>query len=285
MKIVANVQEMKNLSLTYQKAGRKVALVPTMGALHDGHISLVKLARNHCEAVVMSLFVNPSQFGPHEDFSQYPRPFEQDCAKAEAAGCDAVFAPEKSAIYPAGYSTFVTVDRLSERLCGASRPGHFRGVATVVLKFINIVSPQVAVFGQKDALQCIIIRRMAEDLNCPVDLVFAPTIRLPDGLAMSSRNTYLTSTERSEAPILYKGLAAAAALYAAGERTAACIRSAISELYGKSSAFTTEYVEIVDAATVEPLVNIDRPVLVAVAVRTAETKTRLIDNIVLGGTL
>jgi pantoate--beta-alanine ligase len=285
MKIVRSIPEMKNLSITFQKAGRKVALVPTMGALHDGHISLVKLARKHCEAVVMSLFVNPSQFGPQEDFSQYPRPFEKDCAMAEAAGCDAVFAPEKSSMYPAGYSTFVTVDRLSERLCGASRPGHFRGVATVVLKFINIVSPQVAVFGQKDALQCIIIKRMAEDLNCPVDLVFAPTVRQPDGLAMSSRNTYLTSAERSEAAVLYKGLAAAAAMYGRGERDAARIRSAIADLYGKSSAFATEYVEIVDAATVEPLVNIDRPALVAVAVRTTESKTRLIDNIILGGTL
>jgi pantoate--beta-alanine ligase len=285
MKIVRSIPEMKNLSLTFQKAGRKVALVPTMGALHDGHISLVKLARKHCESVVMSLFVNPSQFGPHEDFSQYPRPFEEDCAKAEAAGCDAVFAPEKSSMYPAGYSTFVTVDHLSERLCGASRPGHFRGVATVVLKFISIVSPQVAVFGQKDALQCIIIKRMAEDLNCPVDLVFAPTVRQPDGLAMSSRNTYLTSTERSEAPLLYKGLVSAAAMYGKGERGAARIGSAIADLYGKSSAFVTEYIEIVDAATVEPLVKIDRPALVAVAVRTAETKTRLIDNIILGGTL
>jgi pantoate--beta-alanine ligase len=285
MKIVSSVSEMKDLSRAFLKAGRKVALVPTMGALHDGHISLVTLAKKHCDAVVMSVFVNPVQFGPREDFAAYPRPFEEDCTKAEAAGCDAVFAPEKSEMYPAGYSTYLTVEGLFGKLCGANRPGHFRGVATVVMKFFNIVSPNVAVFGQKDALQCIIIKRMVTDLDCPVELVFAPTIREADGLAMSSRNTYLTSAERAGAPMLYKGLAAAAALYDAGERSAAHLRSAAFELYERAAWFSTEYVEIVDIVSVQPLVTIDRACLIAAAVRTKETNTRLIDNIILGGSL
>jgi pantoate--beta-alanine ligase len=285
MKIVSSVSGMKDLSRSFMKAGRKVALVPTMGALHDGHISLVKAAKERCDAVVMSVFVNPVQFGPREDFTAYPRPFEEDCAKAEAAGCDAVFAPEKSEMYPAGYSTYITVDDLSGKLCGASRPGHFRGVATVVMKFFTIVSPHVAVFGQKDALQCIIIKRMVTDLNYTVELVFAPTVREADGLAMSSRNTYLTSAERTGAPILYKGLATAAALYDAGERSAARLRSATLELYERAAEFSTEYVEIVDMISVQPLVTIDRACLIAVAVRTKDTNTRLIDNIILGGSL
>jgi pantoate--beta-alanine ligase len=285
MKIVATISDMKNLSLTFRTAGRKVALVPTMGALHEGHLSLVKLARHHCSTVVMSIFVNPTQFGPSEDFAQYPRPFEEDCAKAEAAGCDVVFAPSKSEMYPEGNTTSVTVEHLSNQLCGASRPGHFKGVATVVLKFINIVSPYTAVFGQKDALQCIIIKRMVADLNCPVELVFAPTMRGPDGLAMSSRNTYLTSAERGCAGLIFKGIEKANALYASGERNAARIRTAVMELYKHASLFTVEYVEIVDLVRVQPLVKIESPALVAVAVRTTETRTRLIDNIILGGTL
>jgi pantoate--beta-alanine ligase len=285
MKIVTSVSEMKNLSLTFQKAGRTVALVPTMGAIHEGHISLVNLARKQCGTVVMSVFVNPVQFGPREDFVQYPRPFAEDCAKAEAAGCDVVFAPEKSEMYPEGYATFLTVQHLSDQLCGASRPGHFRGVATVVMKFFNIVSPHIAVFGQKDALQCIIIKRMAEDLNCPVKLVFAPTVREADGLAMSSRNTYLSSAERSGAPLLYKGLSKAAELYTAGERNSARLRSAVLDLYERAISFTVEYVEIIDLVTVQPLVKIEHAGLVAVAVRTKDTNTRLIDNIILGGTL
>jgi pantoate--beta-alanine ligase len=285
MKIVTTTSEMKSLSLTYRKAGRTVALVPTMGALHAGHISLVALAKKQCSTVVMSIFVNPTQFGPHEDFAQYPRPFEEDCQKAEAGGCDIVFTPSKSEMYPEGSSTFIQVEGLSEQLCGASRPGHFRGVATVVLKFFNIVSPKAAVFGQKDAMQCIILKRMVTDLHCPVELVFAQTMREADGLAMSSRNTYLTSAERSAAPLLYKGLEKARELYGAGERNASRIRSAILGLYEKTASFSTEYVEIVDVERVQTLVKIDRPGLVAVAVRTRESQTRLIDNIILGGTL
>jgi pantoate--beta-alanine ligase len=285
MKIVNTTSEMKSLSLTYRKAGRTVALVPTMGALHAGHLSLVARAKKQCNTVVMSIFVNPTQFGPHEDFAQYPRPFEEDCQKADACGCDIVFAPSKSEMYPEGSSTFIQVEGLSEQLCGASRPGHFRGVATVVLKFFNIVSPKVAVFGQKDAMQCIILKRMVTDLHCPVELVFAPTMREADGLAMSSRNTYLTSAERIAAPLLYKGLEKSRELYNAGERNASRIRSAILGLYEKTASFSTEYVEIVDVERVQTLVKIDREGLVAVAVRTRESQTRLIDNIILGGTL
>jgi pantoate--beta-alanine ligase len=285
MKIVTSVSDMKNLSLTFRKAGRKIALVPTMGALHEGHLSLMKQAAQHRCAVVMSIFVNPMQFGPQEDLDQYPRPFEDDSKKAEAHGCEIIFAPDKSEMYPVGSSTFVTVENLSDQLCGASRPNHFRGVATIVLKLFNIVSPQIAVFGQKDALQCIILKRMVADLNCPVELVFAPTVREQDGLAMSSRNTYLTPAERSNAPLVHQGLVKASGMYDAGERNASRIRSAMLELYERATCFVPEYVEIVDTVQVRPLVKIDRPGLVAVAVRTKETNTRLIDNLILGGTL
>jgi len=285
MKIVSSVSEMKNLSLTFQRAGRRIALVPTMGALHEGHLSLLKTAKRRCDTAVMSIFVNPTQFGPREDFANYPRPFEEDCARAEKAGCDVVFAPVKEEMYPEGSATVVTVEQLSDQLCGASRPGHFKGVATVVLKFFNIVSPHTAVFGLKDALQCILLKRMALDLNLSVELVFAATVRETDGLAMSSRNTYLTSAERRDAPLLFEGLQNARALYDAGERNASRLRSSVMGVYGRSIAFTVEYVEIVDLVHVQPLAVLDKAGLVAVAVRTRETDTRLIDNTILGGTL
>jgi pantoate--beta-alanine ligase len=188
-------------------------------------------------------------------------------------------------MYPEGSATFVTVECLSDQLCGASRPGHFKGVTTVVLKLFNIVSPHVTVFGMKDAMQCIIIKRMRDDLNIPVDLVFAPTMREPDGLAMSSRNTYLTSAERSNAHLIHEGLARAQALYDSGERNASRLRSSVLDVCGRAVSFSVEYVEVVDVVTAMPLVKIDKTGMIAVAVRTRETGTRLIDNIILGGTL
>jgi pantoate--beta-alanine ligase len=285
MKIVTSPAEMKILSLTFQKAGKKVGLVPTMGALHAGHVSLLKTAQQLCDIVVMSIFVNPTQFGPAEDFKKYPRPFDEDCKKAEENWCDVVFAPSEEGMYPAGYSTYVNVEKTTDRLCGANRPGHFRGVTTVVLKFINIVMPHIAVFGQKDGQQCIVIKRMIADLNVPVKLVIAPTVRESDGLAMSSRNAYLTQDERSEAPEIFKGLKNALALYESGERDAKRLCSSVAETYRRAAGFSVEYVELVDTVTAEAVSAFSGTALLAVAVRTRESKTRLIDNIVLGGSL
>ena len=285
MKIVTSPAEMKTLSLTFQKAGKKVGLVPTMGALHAGHVSLLKTAQQLCDVVVMSIFVNPAQFGPSEDFARYPRPFDEDCKKAEENWCDVVFAPSEKGMYPEGYSTYVNVEKITDGLCGANRPGHFRGVATVVLKLINIVMPHIAVFGQKDGQQCLVIKRMIADLNVPVKLVIAQTVRETDGLALSSRNAYLTQDERNEAPQIYKGLKNALALYESGERSAARICSAVKETYREAATFSVEYVEMVDTITVDAVSAVSGPALVAVAVRTRKSKTRLIDNIVLGGSL
>jgi pantoate--beta-alanine ligase len=285
MKIVTNPSEMRNLSLTYQKAGKTVGLVPTMGALHDGHISLLKTVRRLCDISVMSVYVNPVQFGPTEDLSKYPRPFDKDCEKAEQNGCDVVFAPTDNKMYPEEYSTFVDVEKVTNMLCGSSRPGHFKGVCTVVLKFLNIVSPQAAIFGQKDLQQCLVIKRMATDLNCPVKLLFAPTIREADGLALSSRNVYLTQKERSQAPIIQKGLLKALALYESGERNASRIRKSIAAEYDAADVFSIEYIEIVDIRRAVPVDTAGPEAAAAVAVRTTESKTRLIDNILLGGSL
>jgi len=285
MKIIESCQEMRNLSLTAQKSGRRVALVPTMGALHDGHLSLLKIASQHCDFTVMSLFVNPTQFGPKEDFSKYPRPFERDCELAKAAGCDCIFAPKPSDMYPENYSTYVTVENITDTLCGASRPSHFKGVTTVVLKLFNIVLPQIAVFGQKDAQQVIVIKRMVQDLNMPLQLITAPIIRENDGLAMSSRNVYLSENERAEAPLIYKSLTEAKALYDSGERGGQAIKNCIQSILDTGRMIKAEYIEVVDTVRISPLEKIDKPVLIAIACRTNESGTRLIDNIILGGDL
>ncbi len=276
---------MKKWSQSLRKAGRTIGFIPTMGALHEGHLSLVAQARSQADATVMSIFVNPIQFGPAEDFRRYPRPLEADCAKAAGAGCDVVFVPQKSDMYPERYCTFVTVEDLSGRLCGASRPAHFRGVATVVLKLFNIVTPDIACFGQKDAQQVIVLRRMAEDLNVPVTIKVCPTVREADGLAMSSRNAYLTPAERAAAPVIYKGLQAARALYDKGERKAVRLSQIIEEHYRTAPLIKKEYIEIVDTISLHPLAAVASTALVAAACRTEESKTRLIDTIVLGGSL
>ncbi len=281
---VDNPSHMKNLSLTWRKAGKTVGLVPTMGALHRGHLSLIETARRRCDLVVTSIFVNPIQFGPLEDFSRYPRPFDKDCRAAEDAGCDVLFAPDRSGMYPKDYSTYVNVEDITNGLCGASRPGHFKGVATVVLKLFNVVSPQIAVFGQKDAQQCLVIRRMVRDLDCSVELLFAPTVREADGLAMSSRNSYLSAEERNQAVHVFRGLSVAQSLFRSGERGAAAIRESILRVLLDAPLLSIEYVEIVNMESVLPVETLDAPALAAVAVRTKETKTRLIDNILLGGT-
>ncbi|KMQ50965.1 Pantoate--beta-alanine ligase [Chitinispirillum alkaliphilum] len=285
MKTVSSPQEMKNLSFTLQKSGSTIGLVPTMGALHKGHLSLLSLASQQTDVKVMSIFVNPTQFAPGEDLEKYPRTLEDDIRRAENAGCDILFVPSVSDMYPVNYSTFVDVENIGQRLCGASRPGHFRGVATVVLKFFNIVNPQVAVFGQKDAQQVIVLKRMVHDLNLSVHIETGPIIRENDGLALSSRNVYLTNSERREASLIYKGLIKAQAAFHSGTVDTSQLRSLILELYEGALYLTPEYIEIVDTLTLEPLERILDTALVAVACRTKQSDTRLIDNIILGGKL
>jgi pantoate--beta-alanine ligase len=283
MKLVHNIAEMKTFIADFRKAGKTVGLVPTMGALHEGHLSLVGRARARADRTVMSIFVNPTQFGPKEDFNNYPRTLDEDCRKAAAAGCDIVFAPSAEAMYPKPYYTYVAVEELGKKLCGMTRPDHFRGVSTVVMKLFNIVRPNVAFFGAKDAQQVIVLRRMVEDLNVPVTIDVCPTVREPSGLAMSSRNVFLTGTERSAAPALYRGLQKAARLFADGERDAAVLVWSLEEIYNKETVVNKEYIEIVSLQTLAPQTVIAGPALVAVACRMAESGTRLIDNIVLGG--
>lgn len=285
MKIVKSSAEMKNLSLTYQTSGRTVSLVPTMGALHKGHLSLLKLARENSDISVMSIFVNPTQFGPNEDFQKYPRVFQQDCDLAEDAGCDIIFAPSVEDMYPPHYSTYVSVEKITECLCGISRPNLFRGAATVVLKLLNIVNPQIAVFGQKDAQQLLVIRRMVRDLNLSVKIESAPIFREESGLALSSRNSYLTIAEKKDAPLIYKSLKKAELLYNQGERGAAIINQAIAEELGQSSLLKPEYINVVDPVELKPVDILQSTVLIAIACWTLESGTRLIDNIVLGGSL
>ncbi len=285
MKIIRSSAEMKNLSLTLQKSGRTIGLVPTMGALHRGHLSLVEIAKKNADIVVMSIFVNPTQFGPGEDFEKYPRLFESDCAKAENAGCDYVFAPAVEDMYPQHYSTYVSVEGITSALCGISRPNHFRGVATVVLKLFNIVNPQIAVFGQKDAQQVLVIKRMIHDLSCSVRVEVAPIIREDDGLAMSSRNVYLTANERRDVPNIYKSLSSIKEMFDNGERNVSVLKESLVRGLSCSPLIKPEYTEFVDTVDIRPLNTINTVTLVAVACRTTESNTRLIDNIVLGGSL
>ena len=285
MKIIRSCAEMREYSLAAKGGGASLGLVPTMGALHGGHISLLKTAARYCDNIVMSIFVNPVQFGPSEDFEKYPRQLEKDCELAKAAGCGCVFVPPVEEIYPQNYNTYVTVENITNTLCGASRPGHFRGVATVVLKLFNTVMTDAAVFGAKDAQQVIVIKRMVEDLNLPVRVIVSPTLRESDGLAMSSRNAYLSQRERMEAPLIYKSLTEAEKMYNGGLRNSQQIKKGLLSILNGATLIKPEYVEIVDTVQVKPLDNIDAPALLAIACRTLETETRLIDNIILGGNL
>jgi len=262
-----------------QAANLALGLVPTMGALHAGHLSLVRAARARCKAVAASIFVNPTQFGPAEDLAKYPRSFEADCAALEKEGVDILFAPTVEEMYPKGESTWVTVERLSERLDGRSRPGHFRGVTTVVSKLFHIIEPEAAFFGQKDAAQLAVIRHMARDLNFPVEIVACPIVREPDGLAMSSRNVYLSAEERIRALVLHRSLQAAEREFAAGERGAPLLRKAAHDVIAAEPQVRLDYLEVVDPETLEPVDRIDHPALLAVAAYVGHT--RLIDNLVL----
>jgi pantoate--beta-alanine ligase len=285
VKIIRSVPDMTKWSQAARVKGRAIGFVPTMGALHEGHCSLVKKSRVRTDTTVMSIFVNPAQFGPTEDLERYPRPLEADCEKARGAGCDAVFLPEATDLYTKGYCTFITVEGLDRKLCGASRPGHFRGVATIVLKLFNIVAPDVAFFGHKDAQQVVVLRRMAADLNLPVAIEVCPTVREADGLAMSSRNAYLTPAERAAAPVIYKGLKAALARHQTGERNAALLALAVETVLRETTLIKKEYIEITDTTTLDPLTTVTASALIAVACRTTESGTRLIDNLTVGGPL
>lgn len=259
--------------------GLKVALVPTMGALHAGHLSLVTLARRHADRVVASVFVNPAQFDRADDLARYPRDLERDGALLAGAGADVLFAPDAAEIYPPGAQTFVTVEELAQPLCGAHRPGHFRGVATVVLKLFSIVQPDVAVFGEKDYQQLAVIRRMVRDLFLDVDVLAAPIVREADGLAMSSRNRHLAAAERAAARCLAAALAAGEAAVAAGERTAAAIRAAATDELAREPLARVEYVALVDPDTLAAVTEVGERALLALAVWIGST--RLIDNRVL----
>jgi pantoate--beta-alanine ligase len=280
MKTITSASVMQLEAIGLKRAGRTIGFVPTMGFLHEGHLSLMRIARRHADTVVASLFVNPTQFGPKEDFKTYPRDPERDAALCEKEGVDILFAPETATMYAADHSVYVNDEKLAQGLCGASRPGHFRGVDTIVAKLFNIVLPDIAVFGEKDAQQLRIIRRLVRDLNFPVKIVPGPTAREPDGLAMSSRNVLLTPEERQDALALRRSLLLAEELYAKGERSAAAIRREMTRSLSAARTGKVDYVEIVDDETLEPVEKIEHPVLAAVAVKFSTT--RLIDNTTLG---
>lgn len=265
--------------LRNKSSGNTVGFVPTMGYLHEGHISLIDRARKDCELVVASIFVNPIQFGPKEDFSEYPRDFDRDCNLLKEHGVDALFCPSVNEMYPNGFSTYVDVTGLTESLCGKSRPGHFRGVATVVTKLFNIIRPDRAYFGQKDAQQVLVIKRMAEDLDLALEIITVSTVREKDGLAMSSRNVYLNPRQRALAPGIYKSLQKAAQLVAAGERNTSKIEALVKEEISQIQGAEIDYVEIRTLSNLEKEEVLKSPSLMALAVRFGQT--RLIDNIIL----
>jgi pantoate--beta-alanine ligase len=267
---------MKEFARKQREENRIVGLVPTMGALHAGHLSLIKQTRQQCSSVVASIFVNPAQFGPSEDFAKYPRTLPADTEKLENAGVQCLFLPEAKEIYPQGYSTCVNVEGLSERLEGRVRPGHFRGVSTVVMKLLQIVQPQFAYFGRKDAQQAAIISRMAKDLNLDSEIVVCPIERETDGLAMSSRNVYLQASDRQAATVLHRALQAAQLLLQNGIRDALSLQSAVHRVLKEESRAKVDYVEIVDAQTFEPLTHVNRKAYILIAAKFGET--RLLDN-------
>ena len=268
---------MKEQARQARAESRIVGLVPTMGALHAGHLALIERARRDCSPVIASIFVNPKQFGPHEDFSKYPRAFDSDRKMLEQAGVDSLFAPEPLEIYPNGFSTYVHVEGLSERLEGRSRPGHFRGVTTVVMKLLEIVQPNFAYFGRKDAQQARIISQMARDLNLDSEIVVCPIVREPDGLAMSSRNAYLNAEERKSAAVLNRALDAARGELAAGVRDALQLQAVLHRTLSAERHARVDYAEVVDAESFEPVVRVSKPSYILLAVFIG--KTRLIDNL------
>jgi pantoate--beta-alanine ligase len=276
MKLVDSIPRITTLVKMLRKEAKAIGFVPTMGYLHEGHLSLVKAAKKHTDVVVMSIFVNPMQFGPKEDFEKYPRDFKRDEQMASDAGVDIIFYPSVKDMYPEGYSTYVTVEGLTDTLCGASRPAHFRGVTTVVAKLLNIVKPDVAYFGQKDAQQAIVIKKMAQDLNMDVEVKVMPIVRERDGLAMSSRNSYLSEDERRDALILYQALKKAESLVSDGERSSKKIVKAMKDMISAKPSVRLDYVSVVDTKSLKEVDMISKEALVAIAAQVG--RTRLIDN-------
>jgi pantoate--beta-alanine ligase len=281
MEVIRDIDTLRKHIKEARKQDKTIGFVPTMGYLHEGHLSLLRKSSTENDLTILSIFVNPLQFGVGEDYEEYPRDLENDGAQAKEAGCDIIFAPTVKEMYPKGYATFVDVERLTEELCGASRPGHFRGVTTVVAKLFNIVTPDLAYFGQKDAQQALVIQRMARDLNMDLGIIIMPIIREQDGLAMSSRNIYLSPDERKQAVILSKSLFMAEQEIKNGQRDAKTISDFIVNSISTAPLAKIDYVKIVDTEEVKPVQTIDGQILIALAVRFG--KTRLIDNIIVGG--
>lgn len=278
MKVIEKIEDMKKISKEILESKKAIGFVPTMGFLHEGHLSLVKAAKSENDITVVSIFVNPTQFGPNEDYNNYPRDLERDLSMLKDMEVDYVFVPSVEEMYPDSFSTYVEEIKLSRFLCGASRPGHFRGVCTVVTKLFNIVKPTRAYFGQKDAQQFRVLRRMVRDLNMDVELVEMPIVREPDGLALSSRNTYLNDEERKEAVRLYKSLLRAKELIESGEKDVEIIKNEMKKIL-THPLLRIDYIEIVDEENLEPVEKIDRRVIIAIAVFVG--RARLIDNMII----
>jgi len=279
MKVVKKIQSVRRLVKAARKRGKIIGLVPTMGALHTGHISLIKAAKKRCDFIVVSIFVNPTQFGPSEDFQRYPRPVKEDLAICRKNGVDVVFMPSTEEMYPERNMTWVDVEKITEGLCGQFRPGHFRGVATVCAKLFNIVGPDFVFFGQKDAQQAAVIKRMAADLNMPLKIAVCPTVREKSGLAISSRNNYLSEKEKAAAACIYKALEKCREMVSDGITDANQLKKQMKEVFYEEPSISIEYICIVDADTLEPLERVGKRALAAIAVHIGAT--RLIDNIII----
>lgn len=279
MKTIDNISRMSTFVKMMKKEGKSIGFVPTMGYLHEGHMSLVKAAKKHTDVVVMSIFVNPLQFGPAEDFEKYPRDLRHDEELARDAGVDVIFYPSLKDMYPEGYATYVAVDKLIDTLCGESRPGHFKGVTTVVTKLFNIVKPDVAYFGQKDMQQALIVKKMVADLNMDVDVKIMPIVREKDGLAMSSRNKYLSETERKDAAVLYQSLKLAENMVRQGERDARKILKAMEEMIRQKQPSKIDYIRAVDTRQLKDVKTVSGEIMIALAVFFGHT--RLIDNTII----
>jgi pantoate--beta-alanine ligase len=280
MRVIESIKEMQSHCESLRLSGKRISFVPTMGYFHEGHLSLMREARMTADHVVVSIYVNPTQFGPKEDFSKYPRDFDRDAAMAKSVGVDVIFFPSNQDMYPGGYQTYVDVEQVTKNLCGMSRPGHFRGVTTICCKLFNIVKPHSAIFGKKDFQQLAAIKRMVAELNLDLEIGGLPTYREPAGLAMSSRNVYLSQEERSSALALVGALKLAQNLYAEGERNAVKIIKQAEKLIENEPFTNIDYIKICDTATLEDVNEIKNEVVMALAVKVG--KTRLIDNSVLG---
>lgn len=276
MNVFHSIDEMHAWSQAERSAGKRIAFVPTMGFLHEGHLSLMREGKRRADRLVSSIYVNPIQFGPNEDLARYPRDLEGDLVKCKSVGCDAVVIPTEEQMYPKGYETYVTVEGLSRGLCGESRPGHFRGVATVVLKLFHIVQPHIAIFGEKDYQQLAVLRRMTRDLNVPIEIVAGPIVREEDGLAMSSRNRYLSPPERTQALALSRALTEVAHTLETGEQSAAALETIARNVLTSAGITRIDYISLVHADTLAPLNRFVRPAVLALAIFVGNT--RLIDN-------